>query len=340
MVEFNYSNETGTWVRISHYEHSDPSMPKITLLPMIHIGEKEFFAEMNNEVWRYDTVFYEGCYMPGRKFFHIFHRTFAGFSSLKLQSGKMPLWKRWKREAKTQGQIGLTETIRKTECNCGNCPYDEMRAIRADLHRWHALKAFKVIPLWFKLILPFLFLIAIIAAPFLNLRDYVFEDDDTNEEDEPFFLDKIMAPFWKFVLDDRDLFLRMVLAEEVLRPRHKGQSLCVKYGAKHMPVLADTFLKDFGYTLTSQREVLAVKKTKAMDVTHIETGYGYAAEKYWEEYDAKREEVKEVVTELAENDFDNIHTFMVNADDDKKPISFSIQTDLKASFNSITPAKA
>lgn len=340
MVQFNFTNETGTWVNVSKYVHPDPSMPSITLLPMIHIGEKEFFKEISLEVWRHDTAFLEGCYMPGRKLFHIFHRTFARFSGLSLQNGKQPLWKRWKRESKLQGKTGLTETIRKTGCHCGNCYYDEMRVIRADLHRWHALKAFRLIPFWMKLTFPFLILAAIVAAPFLNMRDYVFEDDEDCKSKDDGFLGKIMSPFWKFIMDDRDLFLRMIVAEEVLRPRHQGKSLCVKYGAKHMPALAQTFLNDFGYTLASQREVLAVKKTKKMDVTNIQTGYGYASKRYWEEFDAKNGEVKEVITTVTNAETKNFISVKITSPDDNTPIPLTIQTDLKGFVEGLTPASA
>jgi hypothetical protein len=234
----------------------------MTLLPMIHIGENEFFREMNHEMWRHDTAYLEGSYMPARKLFHIFHRVFGKFSNLSLQSGKLPLWKIWKRENKFEGKVGLTEIVRKSGCDCGNCDFDELLTVRADLHRWHALKAFKTIPLWAKFTFPFLILAAIIAAPFINLRDHVLDDDDCEGcehcENENSFLERMMAPFWKLALDDRDLFLRMILAEEILKPRSRSKSFCVKYGEKHMSTLTRTLLKDFGYELSSQRAAQAL----------------------------------------------------------------------------------
>jgi len=316
-------------------------MPGITLLPMIHIGERDYFREMNTEMWRHDTAFLEGCYMPGRKLFHLFHRSIGRSSQLSLQSGKMPVWKKWKRESKTQGQSGLTENIRKNACNCGHCFYDELHTVRADLHRWHALKAFKLIPLWAKLTLPFLILAAILAAPFMNLRDFVFdaeEEDDSEEQDG--FMENLIAPFWKFVIEDRDLFLRMVLAEEVLRPRHSGKRLCVKYGAKHMPVLTESFLRDFGYVLANQRDVLAVKKTKAMDVTGIDTGYGHANAKYWEEMEAQKTKAKAVVTYLSETDPNNLISLRVGSGNFPTTTPLTVQTDLSGFNDIVKPASA
>ena len=341
---FSFSDEAGMWVRVSNYVHPDPAMPAITLLPMIHIGEKEFFREMNNEMWRHDTAYLEGSYMPARKLFHVFHRVFGKFSNLSLQSGKLPLWKKWKLESNTQGKTGLTEVIRKSGCDCGGCDFDELRTVRADLHRWHALKAFKTIPLWAKLIFPLLIIAAIIASPFLNFRDHELDDEDCegceNCEDDNGFLENLMAPFWKFAIDDRDLFLRMVLAEEILRPRNSGKSLCVKYGAKHMFSLDETLMRDFGYELTNQRDILAVKKHKDMDVSDIITGYGYAGERYWEERDARWAKTKKLVTDLTKEKSPNVISLKVRTDGDTTPPSFSIQTDLSGFVDSITPADA
>jgi len=344
VVKFGFSDETGMWVRVSNYVHPDPAMPAITLLPMIHIGEKEFFREINHEMWRHDTAYLEGSYMPARKLFHTFHRVLGNFSNLSLQSGKLPLWKKWKQESRTQGKTGLTEVTRKSGCDCGVCYLDELRTVRADLHRWHALKAFKVIPLWAKLTFPLIIVAAIIASPFINFRDHVLDDEDCdcceNCDDDNGFFENLMAPFWQFAIDDRDLFLRMVLAEEILKPRSSGKSICVKYGEKHMSTLAETLLHDFGYELANQRDVLAVKKRKDMDISDINAGYGYAVDKYWEERDAKWGKTKELVTELVKVKSENVISLGIRMDGDTTPISYSVQTDLSEFVGSITPADA
>ena len=341
---FSFSDESGMWVRVSNYVHPDPDMPAITLLPMIHIGEKEFFREMNHEMWRHDTAYLEGSYMPARKLFHVFHRAFGKFSNLSLQSGKLPLWKKWKQESKIQGKTGLTEVIRKSGCACGSCDFDELRTVRADLHRWHVIKAFKVIPFWVKLTFSLLILAAIIAAPFINFRDHELDDEECegceNCDDDDFFLEKLTAPFLKFIIDDRDLFLRMLLAEEIQRPRNSGKKLCVKYGAKHMSTLDETLMRDFGYKLTHQRDVLAVKKRKDMEVSEISTGYGYASERYWEERDERWTQTKAVATKLIETRSNDVIPLKVGAFGDMTPISMSIQTDLSGFVDSITPADA
>lgn len=285
MANYGFSDETGAWVHISRYSHPDPKMPSITLLPMIHIGEEDFFAEMNYEMWRHDTVYLEGCYMRASKLLHVFHRSLGLFTGLKTQSGRRPLLRSWKQENRAQGQNEVTETIHQTACHCGNCFFDELRAVRADLHQWHYLNAMREIPLWAKLAFPLFLLTAIITAPFINFRSMDFFDEEKQGGDRGNVLSKMTWPFWRFLIHDRDLFLRMVLAEDITHQKNIGKSVCVKYGAKHMPALANTLLQDFGYELTKQRAVLAVKRLKNQDLSQIDTGYGYASEKYWDEID-------------------------------------------------------
>ena len=107
-----------------------------------------------------------------------------------------------------------------------------------------------------------------------------------------------------------------------------------------MTALGETLLQDFGYELTNQRDILAVKKRKDMDVSEINPGYGYAGERYWEERDARMAETKEVVTELTETKSKNVISLEVRTDGDTTPISFSVQTDLSGFVGSITPADA
>ena len=92
-------------------------------------------------------------------------------------------------------------------------------------------------------------------------------------------MEKFLKPYMKFMTDDRDLFLRMVLSEEILDEKNQNKKLCIKYGAKHMPVLAKTLLSDFDYELIHQRNVLAIAKNKCANFEEINTGYDVAYNK-------------------------------------------------------------
>jgi len=74
MAQFSFSDEHGLWMRISYYAHPDSNMPKLTLLPMIHLGEKDYYRAINDEMWCHDTAFLEGSYMPARRALHLGHR--------------------------------------------------------------------------------------------------------------------------------------------------------------------------------------------------------------------------------------------------------------------------
>lgn len=285
MSDFSFSDGNGYWMRISYYSHPNPNLPAITLLPMVHLGEDGYYDEIMNEMWCHDTVYLEGSYMPGRRGLYLFHRLIAWRDKLSLQSGYIPFFRQWRTESKLSGKSKLKEWNRTFSCDCGNnnecesgyCFELKLRMVRADLHRWHAMKAIKAMPLWSKICFPFVILAALIISPFLNLRTYDYEDDETAEQHDIF--DKFMAPYYKFARDDRDLFLRMVLAEEILNETNQNKQLCVKYGAKHMPTLVSTLLKDFNYKLTKQRSVLAIAKSKSTDLSIINTGYSIASEK-------------------------------------------------------------
>ena len=256
-------------------------MPDITLLPMIHLGEKGYYDEIKHEMWCHNKAFLEGCYVPTKRSLHLFHRLIGFFSGLSLQSGKISFFRKWKKEEKTSGKNSLQESVRVFGCNCGSCYYEELRLVRADLHRWHFLKVFRSMPWWSKLSYPFLIVAALLAAPFLNLRKYEFSEEDDADSEEEDWLDRFFKPFFKFTRTDRDLFLRTVLAEEIIRDCNQGKKLCVKYGERHMLPLAETLLADFDYKLARQRNVLAVAKHRSMDLSNLKTGYGQAHKQFW-----------------------------------------------------------
>jgi len=290
MVQFSFSDESGVWMNISTYSHADKNMPSLTLLPMIHLGEKDYYRAANNETLCHDSVYLEGSYVPAKRALHFLHRVIGIFSNLTLQTGKQSFFKRWNKEAADSGRGGLEESTYTHSCDCGTCYRFKLRRIRADLHRWHALKAIKAMPWWTMISFPALVIAALIAAPFMNLRDMALDiktddDCDCGKCDQDHFLDRFFFPIFNFIQDDRDLFLRMTLAEALIMPENQGKSLCVKYGAGHMPQLAETLLNDFGYTLSTQHAILAIKKTKALDVSNVETGYDAVNARMWERAD-------------------------------------------------------
>ena len=274
-----FSDAHGLWSRISYYEHPNPGMPKITLLPMTHLGEAEFYSEMRDEMWTHDAVFLEGCYVPSGRIFHLIQRVLTALSGLSLQSGKISIFKRGPTEPAESGADGLREERRKYSCDCGTCYNLELRMVRADLHRFHAEKALRNMPFWNKAVLPFLLIFAVMCAPFINIRKGDFNDAPRDEGHSLF--DRFMAPYKKFVMHDRDLFLRTVLAEEIVKTGNSGKTLCVKYGAGHMQILASTLLSDFNYVLHRQRDVLAIAAHKSMEFGRINTGYGVAHNSLW-----------------------------------------------------------
>ena len=92
--------------------------------------------------------------------------------------------------------------------------------------------------------------------------------------------------------------------------------------------------------LANQRDVLAVKKTKAMDVTGIDTGYGHANAKYWEEMEAQKTKAKAVVTYLSETDPNNLISLRVGSGNFPTTTPLTVQTDLSGFNDIVKPASA
>jgi len=313
MVDFSYKDEHGYWMCVSYYAHPDPDMPEITLLPMIHIGEDLYYTEMNHEMWCHDKAYVEGCYIPTIGFLGALYNLVAFRSNLVSQSGKTFTFKLFsKKEDKKSGRDQLEKVIRKFGCDCAECYSFEMPVIRADLHRWHVLKLTKKLPLLNKIGFPFLLMAALIVAPFVSFRNYLFDDIDHDEQVKDNWFSRFIKPYEKFIIEDRDLFLRTILAEALIDTDNRDKKICIKYGKSHMPSLAETLLEDFEYKLRCQRRVLAVKRHKDMELDDIKTGYGIANHTFWE-IKGKSQEEKSFHKRVSVLPVTNV-TYNINAD--------------------------
>ena len=277
MGKFTYTNDDGRWMRITRFYDPAGIKPDVTLLPMIHIGERGFYEEIFHEVWCHDVCYFEGCWMPGHNVLHFLYRLASICSGLRFQGAGS---KATKKIPKLIGEdvtnsFGLDEYIKGLACNCGECPDYSYRLIRADFHEEQARHAIAKIPLWLKLSLPFFALAALFMIPFIVTRDLFMEELDSDEQEDDLFKG-FGGPLWTFIRDDRDAFLRKILHDEILAPRNAGKSLCVKYGANHMKRLADFLIFELGYELAERRDVLAVKADKNKQIDDEKVGYGVA----------------------------------------------------------------
>lgn len=290
MGKFTYINDDGRWMRIHRFHDPKGIRPDITLLPMIHIGETEYYQEMNREAWCHDVLYFEGCWVPGRKFLSLFFKTMAVRAGLRYQGGG--------RKSKSQpillkgrsvtNEFQLDEYITKLRCVCGKCPEYSVRAIRADFHKPIAKLALAHIPLLHKVMFPMLLLVCIILSLFFTRDDIFNLDLDENDKgDETDFIKWVMMPYMRFVRDDRDDFLKTVIHNEILAPRNAKKTLCVKYGERHMKPLHDFLIHDLGYVCTQTRDVLAVKTRKISTVDKDYAGYGVAHKAFKRRYAEK-----------------------------------------------------
>lgn len=278
MREFIHKNEMGRWVRIQHFSDPKNKLPDVTLLPMIHIGESEYFTEMSHEAWCHDTCYFEGCWVPVKGLLAALYRVASIFAGLAFQGGKISFRRKQSKLPlnEVQNKLGLDEYMKKMTCDCGQCSQYSYRLVHADFHKKQAQEAFAKIPLMNKFALPFLLISGFVIIPFIKLRDAMVDmtDTDTAMDENPW--GKFGLPFWKFVKDDRDDFLHKVLKAEIHAPYNQGKNLCVKYGADHMKKTAEFLVHELGYAATESRDVLAIKAKKLAEINDEVAGYGVA----------------------------------------------------------------
>ena len=289
MGNFTYTNADGRWMRIHRFHDPKGIKPDVTLLPMIHIGEADYYLEMNKEAWCHDVLYYEGCWVPLRQFLSLFFKTMAVRAGLRYQGGGN---RSKNRPIKLKGRsvtnaFELDEYITKLRCECGKCPEYIVRAIRADLHEPLAKLALASIPFFQKVMFPFLLIAAVSMSLFFSRKDiFDLSLEDADDEDAS-FIDRFMVPYNRFVRDDRDGFLQTVLHNEILAARNANKSLCVKYGALHMKALANFLTAELGYELLETRNVLAVKADKNRQIDERRAGYGIAHAAFTKRYSEK-----------------------------------------------------
>ena len=280
MGTFSFKNDHGFWMRVIRLSHPHGLKPDITLLPMIHIAEPDFYQEMNYEAVNHDVVYYEGCWFPGRKLLSFFYKAAAVRSGLGYQGAGN---RSKNRPVKLKGhsvtnRLELDEYVTTFPCFCRKCPAHSVRSIRADLHKRVARHAIKNIPLIHRLLSPLIIMGLLFVGMFVFTRKAVL--GASLEDMNPSDVGPILAPFWKFIIDDRDYFLQSVLHSELENVRTPDQSLCVKYGKAHMEPLVAFLKREWGYEIVSRRNVLAVKADKTMVLNHSLLGYGVAKARF------------------------------------------------------------
>jgi len=280
MATLSHSDEHGLWMHFTTFEGPDDEFPDVTVIPMIHVANKDFLQEAYAETWRYDFALYEGAYVPMSSVFRHIYPLIAKVLGLTPQgSGKVSLRRQgWKRESEDDPRERImVKTIQNSDLNLSR----RQKQIIADMDKKGFLESVKEIPLSAKLAFPFLLIAFLLAAPFAYKRDYFFELSEDNEpEENPGFFERTIGHYFKYILEDRDTFLKQVLQREVDKSAGHDLTICVQYGQRHMKALVAFLQDELGYTQKESRPVLAVSRTRKMSLKGIQTGYGEAYAAY------------------------------------------------------------
>ncbi len=282
MATLAHSDEHGLWMHFATFEGPDESYPDITLIPMIHVANKDFLREAHAETWRYDFALYEGAYIPMSSIFRHIYPFIAKAVGLTPQgSGKVSLkLQGWKKahEGAPRERI-MVKTFNTAELKLSR----RQKQIIADMDKKEFSKAIKDMPLSAKLAFPFLLVAFLFIAPFTAKREDFFSlIEDKSDDGKDGFFDRCIRHYFKYALEDRDAFLHFVLKNGVERCKEHQLSLCVQYGQGHMKSLVSFMQSELNYKPKHSRKVLAISKTKRMSLKGLQTGYGeaYAAYKY------------------------------------------------------------
>ena len=249
---------------------------------MVHVANRGFLREAYAETWRYDFALYEGAYIPLTSIFRRLYPLMATVLDLTPQgSGKASLKRQgWKRGYETaQRERIMVKSFNTSDLKLSR----RQKQIIADMDKKGFSEAIKEMPMSAKLAFPFILLAFLVAAPFMTNREDFFDlTDEVDESENPNFFERCIKSYFKYVIDDRDAFLKKTLKEQIERCRGHDLTICVQYGQRHMKSLVAFLRDEMNYEKVEMREVLAVSRQKRMSLKGVKTGYGeaYAAYKH------------------------------------------------------------
>jgi len=275
-----HSDKNGLWMHFATFKGPRDNSPDVTLIPMVHVANRKFIREAYAETWRYDFALYEGAYIPLSSFFRQLYPLMARKLGLSPQgSGKMSLKAQgWKREEEDDPfERIMVKTIDTPSLKLSR----RQKQIIADMDKKGFKKAVQDMPFSAKLAFPFLLLGVLVTIPFSIKRDDLISLVEDSEKNEPSsFVERCFKHYFKYALNDRDVYLQQILNRTILTCQGHDLSICVQYGQGHMKALKAFLEDELGYRLHFSRKVLAVSKTRRMSLKDNVAGYGVAYSSY------------------------------------------------------------
>jgi hypothetical protein len=220
-MQFIEKSWLGVRSAVYHLKH-DEDGPEFILFPMVHVGSREFYAEVSRQLADCDLILAEGVASRKANLLTLSYRVVRRIKRMDLV---------------TQREGLNTKSLRD-------------RILRVDMtgrafdERWSALPWKLRMQLYF-------FLPVFVAYMFLRgtramLAEHLALEDLPSRE-EVLEADESFAPLDALVIDERDRQLVRSLEEIYLAKQQTGKKVGVLYGARHMRCAADYLLHTLNY---------------------------------------------------------------------------------------------
>ena len=193
---------------------------EVTLFPMVHVGERQFYETVMADACAHDVVLVEGIRSPIAVRITRSYRWFVG-----------------------SGRIGL---VRQPKL-AGGC---RAEVVLADLTHEEFLPAWREIPVWVRLLL-------YVAPPLVGLHQRLFATRESLARglslDLAFSRDELIdwspesGAVTNAILDARDVRLVQRLGEQLNRSAMEVTRIAIIYGAQHMRAVIRALTQRHGY---------------------------------------------------------------------------------------------
>lgn len=322
--KFSTATELGFEVLVKEYTHKH--FPKVTLIPMIHLGDEEFYSEAFWIKSRHDIVLLEGAKAPFAPFMMTLYKLFEYLSPTRLvrqgsQKGSKkknpPLnWSRptpdapWEisRPVNNEWNFSKPHSIRYIKADLGLA---ESKAALSSVSLWQWVKFFGFV------------IVGVFAAIFFIRRNTIIEtlveqqDDDGPEENA----------IWDYIVTARENYATQVLHTEITNPDNVKKTIAVEYGERHMARFEQELLKR-GYKEVRKTFVLSIGKSKQTREENMYSGWLRA----FFQYDHDRNDCAHAIKDFGHKAMDELKSLGVAFDKDR------LETKLQQGFFRLTPS--
>ncbi len=279
-MRFKRVDDKGMWVNFATYTRKDRDGPSVSLVPMLHVAEELFLEEAEAEIWCHDVVLLESGNVPQIRWLKGVYELFARVQRLGRQSSRFNCEEQlassndatsdWSKPTPNRP----SEIATRIDESARGFPVSPrtIRFIKADIDRKASKHALREIPWWFWVCVPLAIIVELPQILFkLKRRDII---EMLMDGSPPKFglgrIDRNVERFLDFVIRQRDQNLYKILEAEIRRAESASISICVQFGAGHMPALDTALIEKLGYSISSERWVLCMREDKSLAIDELD----------------------------------------------------------------------